>query len=83
VPPVGGALSRHTSTWEVHAAGVHRRGQVVHRSKQPRRCHTSAERARTGRGYLLQPRGPSAFYVCVQGGIWKFYLKQSLDVSSA
>jgi hypothetical protein len=23
VPPVGGALSRHTSTWQVQAAGAH------------------------------------------------------------
>jgi hypothetical protein len=42
VPPVGGAPSRHTSTWEVHATGVHRRGRVAPRrkqlSKQLRRC---------------------------------------------
>jgi hypothetical protein len=43
VPPVGGALSRHTSTWEVHATGVHRRGRVVPRSKQPRRCQAAEE----------------------------------------
>ena len=41
VPPVGGALSRHTNTWEVHAAGVHRRGRVPPRSKQPRRCQAA------------------------------------------
>jgi hypothetical protein len=36
VPPVGGAPSKYTSTWEVQADGVHRRGQVVPRSKPPR-----------------------------------------------
>jgi hypothetical protein len=34
VPPVGGAPSRHTSTWEVHATGAHRRGRVVPRRTQ-------------------------------------------------
>jgi hypothetical protein len=44
VPPVGGALSRHTSTWEVHATGAHcRRGRVVPRSKQPRRGRAAEE----------------------------------------
>jgi hypothetical protein len=54
VPPVGGALSGHTSTWQVQAAGAHRpsdrRGRVVPRSKQPRRCQAArgvADRART------------------------------------
>jgi hypothetical protein len=49
VPPVGGALSRHTSTWEVHATGAHRRGRVVPRSKQPRRCQ-AAQAAEEMRG---------------------------------
>jgi hypothetical protein len=35
VPPVGGALSRYISTWEVHATRAHRRGRVVPRCKQP------------------------------------------------
>jgi hypothetical protein len=41
--PVGGARSRHTSTWEVHATGAHRRGRVVRRSKQPRRCQAAKD----------------------------------------
>jgi hypothetical protein len=45
-PPVGGALSGNiSSTWQVQAAGAHRpsdrRGRVVPRSKQPRRCQAA------------------------------------------
>jgi hypothetical protein len=52
VPPVGGALSGHTSTWQVQAAGVHRpsdrRGRVVPRSKQPRRYQAAEGSRRSG-----------------------------------
>jgi hypothetical protein len=53
VPPVGGALIRHISTWDVQATGVHRRGRVAALTKQPRRCQ-KAEETRgppTGRAY--------------------------------
>jgi hypothetical protein len=49
VSPVGGALSRHTtSTWQVQATGVHRRGRVAPRSKQPRRCQAAEGSRRPG-----------------------------------
>jgi hypothetical protein len=65
VPPVGGAPSRHTSTWEVHATGVHRRGRVVPRreqlGKQLRRCQAgrAAEemRGRAQEGGRRHPLG--------------------------
>jgi hypothetical protein len=70
VPPaVGGAPSRHTSTCEVHATGVHRRGRVAPRikqlGKQLRRCQAgqhrgdarAAERARTGGAKTAPCRG--------------------------
>jgi hypothetical protein len=55
-------LSRHTSTWQVQAAGVHRRGRAVPRSKQPRRCQAARRRAgrRAGaltRGVFRTPEG--------------------------
>jgi hypothetical protein len=43
VPPVGGALSRHTSTWQGD-----RRGRVVPRSKQSRRCQATEGGRRPG-----------------------------------
>jgi hypothetical protein len=83
VSPVGGALSRHTSTWEVHAAGVHRGGQVVPRSKQPRRCQ-AAEEARGPQSARAQvgatcpnPVDPVPVrFASASRGVWKFYCNQ-------
>jgi hypothetical protein len=47
VPPVGGALSGHTSTWQVQAAGVHRPSDRRGDAKQLR---GAADRARIPRG---------------------------------
>jgi hypothetical protein len=61
VPPVGGALSGHTSTWQAQAAGIHRpsdrRGRRPEASsrgdaKQPR---GAADRARIPRGVKIPP----------------------------
>jgi hypothetical protein len=65
VPPVGGALIRHISTWDVQATGVHRR--VAARTKQPRRCQ-KAEETRgppTGRAYRGGGVKNIPFGVCV------------------
>jgi hypothetical protein len=57
VPPVGGALSRHTSTWEVHATGAHTQARPSGAPKQAAEAMPSsqgdaraADRARTEGG---------------------------------
>jgi hypothetical protein len=43
-PPVGGAPSRHTGTWEVHAAGVRRGGRPGGAPKQAAEAMPSSRR---------------------------------------
>jgi hypothetical protein len=85
VPPVGGALSRHTSTGEVHATGVHRRGRVVPRSKQPRRYQVAKESRATDRARTQGGGGETPMDVRVlrwQFGDYEFQQDCSCKIGS-
>jgi hypothetical protein len=65
VPPVGGALSRYTSTWEVHATGAHRPEEAEWCPERSKKQEAAEAR---GRGDAKQPRRRAGRQSARRGG---------------